>query len=80
MVVLLERVGAEVVECACVIELPELKVRAFFPIIVLLLVSSVWCPFLMNQLELWLDLVSEFNWQITFLNLLLKIYKANIGC
>jgi len=27
--VFLERVGAEVVECACVIELPELKVCVF---------------------------------------------------
>jgi adenine phosphoribosyltransferase len=29
-IVLLERAGAEVVECACVIELPELKVSSSF--------------------------------------------------
>ncbi|RAL54683.1 hypothetical protein DM860_001811 [Cuscuta australis] len=32
---LLERAGAEVIECACVIEIPVLKVCLFFPILVL---------------------------------------------
>jgi hypothetical protein len=32
-----ERVGAEVIECACVIELPELKVHILFQILASLL-------------------------------------------
>lgn len=46
----LERVGAEVVECACVIELPELKVS---PILTLELFFIVYAA-LRTFLECWL--------------------------